>query len=306
MSGRGSPAWNGENIPVVLREASRWVAWRYIERDGRATKMPVCARNGGAASVTDPETWCDYASVSAYARARGCGIGIVMGSGIAGVDLDNCVSETAELTPWARTIVAGLDSYAEISPSGRGVHVLVHGTLPDKRRRRASIEMYDRDRYLCVTGNHLRGTPRTVEERTKALAALHRRVFGNASGDLANRSAAAVTAGPGASDGEVIERAHRARNGDRFARLWAGNVSEYASASEADLALCSMLAWYTDDADQIARLVARSGLAREKWQRADYRQRTIAAALTSAGTRRRVSAERVARTENLLAQELGI
>jgi hypothetical protein len=74
-----------------------------------------------------------------------------------------------------------------------------------------------------------------------------------------------------------------ARGGERFARLWSGDRSGYESASEADLALCSMLAFWTGpDEGRIASLFARSGLAREKWNRADYRHRTISRALDGA------------------------
>jgi putative DNA primase/helicase len=305
MSGRGSTAWTEAGIPAELRALARWVAWRYIERDGRATKVPLCARTGAAASAIDPATWTDYIKVAQYARTHGCGIGIMLGDGLAGVDLDDCVTETGETAPWARDIIAALASYTETSPSGHGVHVLVRGTLPGSRRRRGCIEMYDRDRYFCVTGRHLGGTPATVEERTTELAALHRRVFSVPGTSTAVRSAMPA-ARLCASDSEIVERAHRARNGDRFGRLWRGDASDYTSRSEADLALCSLLAWYTDDADQIARLVAQSGLAREKWARADYRERTIVTALASVGACRTASAKRVAHTDALVARELGL
>jgi primase-polymerase (primpol)-like protein len=70
----------------------------------------------------------------------------------------------------------------------------------------------------------------------------------------------------------LIERAKRARNGDKFSRLWAGDASEYDSASEADLALCSILAfWTVGDPDSIDRLFRESGLFRDaKWSRESY------------------------------------
>lgn len=78
------------------------------------------------------------------------------------------------------------------------------------------------------------------------------------------------------TDDEIVERAKSAKNGDKFARLWAGDISGYSSASEAELALCSMLAFWTGgDAAQIDRLFTRSQLMRDKWNRADYRARTI-------------------------------
>jgi hypothetical protein len=82
-------------------------------------------------------------------------------------------------------------------------------------------------------------------------------------------------------DEEVLRRARTARNGTKFVRLWAGDVSDYASESEADSALCWILAFWTRDADQIERLVGRSELGRrDKWlERSDYRESTIANAL---------------------------
>jgi hypothetical protein len=86
----------------------------------------------------------------------------------------------------------------------------------------------------------------------------------------------------GLSDNDVISRALSASNGERFSRLWNGDTSGYGSHSEADLALCGMLAFWTGgDASRIDFLFRQSGLYREKWDRKDYRNRTIAEALSS-------------------------
>jgi DNA-binding MarR family transcriptional regulator len=81
------------------------------------------------------------------------------------------------------------------------------------------------------------------------------------------------------TDDDVLEKALGARNAGKFARLWAADLDGYPSHSEADLALCAALAFWTQDAEQIDRLFRRSGLYREKWERADYREHTIAQAL---------------------------
>lgn len=82
-------------------------------------------------------------------------------------------------------------------------------------------------------------------------------------------------------DQELIERAMNAKNGANFARLWGGDISGYPSHSEADEALCGLLAfWWGRDAAAIDRLFRQSGLYRaEKWEREDYRGRTIAFAI---------------------------
>jgi primase-polymerase (primpol)-like protein len=74
-------------------------------------------------------------------------------------------------------------------------------------------------------------------------------------------------------------------NGEKFSRLWAGDTSEYATLgnegrSEADLALCSLLAfWCGPDEGRIDNLFRQSGLYRQKWERADYRALTLAVAM---------------------------
>ena len=64
-----------------------------------------------------------------------------------------------------------------------------------------------------------------------------------------------------------------------------GDTSDYKTVgndgrSEADLALCTMLAfWCGPDKVRIDRLFRQSGLMRAKWERVDYRTLTFAAAL---------------------------
>jgi putative DNA primase/helicase len=73
-----------------------------------------------------------------------------------------------------------------------------------------------------------------------------------------------------------------AKNGAAVRRLWEGDTSAYPSPSEADLALCGRLAFWTGgNASRIDALFRQSGLYREdKWHdRDDYREPTIAKAL---------------------------
>jgi hypothetical protein len=271
-----------------IRDLRQWVCWRSDERDGKTTKIPYSPLTGRRASSTDPDTWGGYVEAVRACRKRGHdGIGFVFTKDdpFCGVDLDRCRdAATAEIEPWAREIVEELDSYAEVSPSGAGVHILVRAVLPDGRNRRGRIEIYDQGRYFTMSGHHLENTPRTIEERQEQLVSFKRRVLGeqpSTNGHSAPRPPAAT----GLSDQEVIARATSADNGDKFRRLWAGDASGYEyedneGLSEADLALCSMLAFWTGpDPQRIDALFRQSGLYREKWERADYRERTIARVL---------------------------
>ena len=67
-------------------------------------------------------------------------------------------------------------------------------------------------------------------------------------------------------DEEIIKMATAASNGLKFNQLWSGDISGYKSHSEADLALCQILAfWSGNNPDQIDRLFRQSGLYRPKW-----------------------------------------
>ncbi len=86
---------------------------------------------------------------------------------------------------------------------------------------------------------------------------------------------------PAMEDEEVLEKARNAKNSEKFARLYdEGDTSGHDDDdSAADFALVSILSFYTQDEEQIDRLFRGSALMREKWNREDYRDRTIRKAL---------------------------
>ena len=84
------------------------------------------------------------------------------------------------------------------------------------------------------------------------------------------------------TDEEIIALVKGAKNAAKFQALWGGDTSGFASRSEADQALISLLAFYTQDETQLDSLYRGSGLCREKWiNRPDYRRRTIQRALSN-------------------------
>ena len=116
------------NAPTCLRKRRQWVAWKYVERDGKPTKCPVNPGTGALADSTDAATWGTFEQAVAACRqdAGLAGVGFVFSADdpFSGVDLDDCLeADTGQLKPWARQIVDRLASYAEISPSGTGVKI---------------------------------------------------------------------------------------------------------------------------------------------------------------------------------------
>lgn len=277
------------NIPASLRALPRWVCWRYEKnRKGRVTKVPL-QPDGRLARSNDSSTWaCFEACYEATLRNADLGVGFMLGDGIVGVDLDHVRDpESGVLQRRAQEIISELNSYTEVSPGGTGVHILCRGVLPPGGRRHGHREMYSAGRFFTVTGDRL--NDRDLEDRTAELAVLHQRIFGNSEdgprnshGGRRNAHSAPARGVLDLGDQELIRRALEARDGAKFTRLWAGQwQGDYPSQSEADLALCNMLAFWTGgDADRIDRLFRQSGLMRGKWNREDYRQRTIREALS--------------------------
>jgi primase-polymerase (primpol)-like protein len=145
---------NLDCLPEEMRQRPQWVVWKLEERDGKPTKVPYIAGGSGKASSTDSLTWRSFEeAVQALETGRYSGIGFVFSSGdpFAGVDLDDCRDpETGELEEWAAKIVEAFGSYAEVSQSGTGVHIIVMGKAPNKKR--GKVEAYSSERYFTMTG----------------------------------------------------------------------------------------------------------------------------------------------------------
>lgn len=262
----------------MLRALPQWT--------GRnARKIPLDPHTGGFASTKDPATWASYAEAVEFVKAcpQAVGLSFVtkLADGLVGIDLDHVIDPAGTITADAEAVVADLDSYTEISPSGRGLRVFVGGRLPGHGRKRGDFECYEDARAFSITGQHLAGTPLVVEGRPDELLVVHRRIFPPP--PPAARSLPR-TGAPRRSDRDVLEQAGNAKNGAAFTALFSGDDGAYSSRSEADLALCSHLAfWCAGDAQQMDALFRASGLMRPKWDTRrgshTYGQQTIAKAV---------------------------
>jgi primase-polymerase (primpol)-like protein len=276
-----------ETIPETLHERDQWVCWREEERDGKPTKIPVTPGAGGFASSTESETWASFEAALEYTEtehADGVGFVFTDDDPIVGVDLDDCRDpETGDVDDAALDIIKRLDSYTEVSPSGTGYHVLIRGELPEGRNRRGSVELYDTARFFTVTGDHVERTPTRVARRQDALVAIHREYVQDTERDTASESehhggaddesptTDAADVDVELEDEDLLEKARNASNGEKFERLWNGNTVGYDSQSEADMALCCLLAFWTGgDRTQMDHLFRQSGLLREKWDEVHY------------------------------------
>src|SRR5579864_4584504 len=128
-----------ENIPNELRARRQWLVWRLENRNGKATKVPYSSQPAQPASTNDPTTWSSFEETQNALNEGGFnGIGFVFTAEdpYVGIDLDKCRDpETGQVEPWAKQIITDLDSYTEISQSGRGLHIIAKGEPPGKKHK---------------------------------------------------------------------------------------------------------------------------------------------------------------------------
>jgi hypothetical protein len=259
-------------IPKSLRAVPQWVCWKIIiDKNGKVQKMPVNPNKKKVtpASVSDPSTWSTFKKAKEACQRLGLdGIGIVLTENdlLVGIDLDACRDPTTEkIEKWAREIIRDMESFSEVSPSGTGVHIYIKGKLPAGGHKGDEVEIYDRRRYLTVTGKHLKDTPMTIHRRDMQLKNLIDEYFPDKKTMISNTNQYKSNE---LSDKEIIKKAKEAKDGEKFKRLWAGNISEYSSHSEADLALCEKLCFYAGkNPEQIDRVFRQSKLLRKKWDK---------------------------------------
>ena len=292
-----------DNIPQSMQECPQWVVWKIEQRGGKDTKVPYQATlPSWHASSTDEKTWASFEEArrtfEMYAPEFD-GIGFVLTPPWVGIDIDpdrdengdvvrSVFMENGQLRQDVQEMVDSISSYTEISPGGHGLHSIAETERPIEitahRRKGDPREIYTSGRFFTVTGNHLSSTPREVMVRHgEILALVDFMEHGERDPEAAKRAvdqlissgevipigcypSKSIGRSPPMSDDEIISLAERSENGIKFTLLFfEGDITEYKSHSEADLALCGILAFFTQEADQIDRIFRSSELMRKKW-----------------------------------------
>lgn len=295
-----------------LRKLSQWVAYRIVanERKGRPDKLPLNPHDGTNAKANDARTWGMYDEALRYAFENGLagdagGIGFEFAGGYAGIDLDDVILTGGTLKPFADEVVRLMDSYTEYSPSGKGLHVLFRLNVPlsefGSRRRNdeLGIEMYDSERYFTITGK-VYGKPKPITERTETARKIYDKYFiqskpKNAATGILGASTGNRENKAEVSDSELLEIMFSSQHGEKIHSLFNGDISGYGNDdSRADLALCSYLAfWTNNDTVRIDALFRQSALMRPKWDEKHgsqtYGEMTISKAMIAGEGYRRIN-----------------
>lgn len=280
-----------QSFPKELTALPQWICWR-LEPDpngGKDRKVPYDPKSCKKASTTAQTSWASLAeTMNASKKYNYSGIGFVFTrqDSIIGVDIDHCIKD-GKLNDVAKEIVSRFPSYTEISPSGAGLHIFYLGEMPGRGNKNSKygVEMYAQSRYFTMTGKRVEGTPDSISDGADALPWIHENYI--AKKHASKKKRRSVKHSVVLSDEQVLEKANAADNGDDFKALWAGEwETRYGSQSEADLALCCALAFWTGkDKEQMDRLFRASKLFRTKWDTvhhasgATYGEETVAQAI---------------------------
>ena len=292
-----------ERVPDWLRKFGKFCFWRYEKDDkGKDTKVPYNPnKSGKRSSSTDMSTFADYETVKRVAGGyvpEVCGVGVGIFGNIGAIDIDDSVhyeENRLALSETATDIVNTMQSYTEVSPSGKGLRIFF--LLPDgfmsskgftdaesyKKKYYVNNGRFDviRDglshleiylagctyKYVSITGKCLSHFTELQECGDELMQVLDKYMQRSTSAEKPEGGAVSDNSAMG--DVEIFYKACKGKNGEKFRKLYDGRWQElgYTSQSDADMSLCAILGfWYGGDAVRVDRMFRQSKLYRSKWE----------------------------------------
>jgi len=276
-----------EEFPDELRALKQWVMWRYVWKDEQKVwaKLPL-QPNGEAASTTDPATWSNFDSVVLAFNQRvgyfsGIGFVFTRESGYVGVDIDNAVEWTEidgvkcpVFGDWIKRTIAKIgETYVEYSPSRTGVHLIVKANPKQAVKfTEGGFEIYAEGRYFTMTGDAIENAP--IADATEAIDEIVDALLGTRSQSAATETTKKDIPISYLSIEERLDIAcNHASNSAAIKKLFDGDFSDYKNGenegrSEADMALCRYLAFYSEgNPTLLMEMMRASKMPRPKWEK---------------------------------------
>ena len=161
-----------------LRTRKRWLTWGYVWNADKEKwdKPPRCAHTGRPASINNPAnlgTFPEAVATAARLEMDGVGYLLMPDDDLTGIDLDDCITNSGSYSPLAAEVIGYAETYAEISPSGKGIRAFAHGKVGKALKDDASgVEIYCAGRYLTVTGRQIDAMPCQIKPAPQTLARL--------------------------------------------------------------------------------------------------------------------------------------
>ncbi|MCP5508440.1 MAG: DUF3987 domain-containing protein [Chlamydiales bacterium] len=261
----------------------------WVLSDSNGKPIQTCGKN---AKCNDPQTWeCFEKIISSYEKDYLPAICLHSELRLIFIDLDHVRNaNSGDLLPWAKNLVEKTKSYTEISRSGTGVHIFLRGNPPELENEalrfkakniqgtNSDIEIYYEKKFATLTGDVLLDLP-IREVSDEEMISIYRQFF--PASESPYFCSNAFTTSPPMEDEQILKRARSSKSCDKFKRLYDdADLGESEDRSALDLSLANFLAFYTQNIEQIKRLMMGSSLYRSKWEREDYLDRTIDTALS--------------------------
>ena len=293
-----------------------WMLWKKRPRGTQMSKIPI-ASNGGSCGTSDnyADRWVTYdVAKQAVAERKANGIGFRIPNGMFFLDIDHRDLDD----PFVQEILDRYNSYSEFSVSGKGIHIYglcdvsqlpTHIDPKDGKRKLSKdyymhhpdngLELYFGEltsRFAVFTGNIIQDRP--LMDCTAAIQDTLDRYMQKKS----------TTQSPlDKKADEIIAKLRAQKNGDKFSELFDSGLVNGTSHSEADAALCAFIAFRTGDNPELIDAVFRkSALYRpEKWDREDYRTRTIERAIAGCSRYKAKSKQKPQRPNFVLVDSKG-
>ena len=266
-------------VPNELKDRKQWVCWKYIQVNGRKTKIPITPNTGRKARTNDASTWNSYEDAVEMSKYYN-GIGYVFSKDdpYIGIDIDHCI-EDGELQAFAAGVISEANSYTELSPSGTGIHIIGKGKLPGgvSGKRSLAIEVYQSMRFFTVTNQPYKNSKTEIADVQPLIESLFKDVLTDETPEEKEKKAGyavdfkAEAASP--SDYEFLENVlFKQRDGDLLRALYDGENPRFdGDCSRNDMFFCNKINWANgNDLAQTDRIFRSSGRMRPKWDERHY------------------------------------
>jgi putative DNA primase/helicase len=277
-------------VPQIMKDLPTWLC-------RTAEKHPINPQHGYGASVTDASTWGTYDEACTYAdghpdKVTGISFAFTVDSGIVGVDLDHCLGPDHKfLDARFQKIYEMAKSYAEISPSGDGLHFYVKGEWPKGIGNKKNlehdmkIEVYCQERHYSVTGNRF-GEATDIVENQAVLDYIKDTYFPVKKNQCRQTHVADGLDGLNVDDNIKDRLIEALDHNSYFASLWEGDRPKQDESSDDQALLCRLVVVAEGNEDIINSLfmasphvLSKDSKHLDKLEREDYLSSSIANAI---------------------------
>lgn len=270
---------NNNSIPKSIQNSNledlyqlkQWVLWAYKDEGGsKPTKKPISFYTdlpcGTSLSANEKayQLWTSYEkAITKIDQYSGVGFCITEKDKFVCVDIDNCYSN-GQLTDYAKLCMERLNSYSEISPSGKGLRIICSTSESIKNTPTKEIEIYFKDRFMTITHNTLLNVPIrdcTVELK-RAIEKIELSKPKKEHATIQNTSN--ITCEMTELDKQTWEKIKNSSSS--YTRSLFENSQEPKDYSFRDVSVARTLAFYCrGDVYRVRSMLLQSGFARKKW-----------------------------------------